>query len=142
HAGDHRRSGDPRRDRDGVEGKGCGGNLAYHVMARVPNADGAILDIRRIADYCLSPVHPRGRHKARVFRDALGLSQDDARWLQAVLLDGLRHGEAIELSSDDLGSHWRVDVPVTRHAKSVVVRTIWIVRSGEQQPRFVTCWVL
>jgi hypothetical protein len=104
-------------------------------MAQVPNAERAILDIRKIAEYCLSPVHPRGRHKARVFRDALGLNQDDAGWLQTALLDGLRQGEALELSSDDLGGCWRVDVPVTRHRKSVVVRTVWIVRSGEQIPR-------
>jgi hypothetical protein len=111
-------------------------------MAHVPNADRAILDIRKIEDYCLSPAHPRGRHKARVFREALGLSQSDGQWLRDMLLDGLRRREAAELASDDLGSRWRVDVPITRHGKSVVVRTIWIVRSGEQMPRFVTCWVL
>jgi hypothetical protein len=111
-------------------------------MARLPNAERAILEIRKIADYCLSSVHPRGRHKARVFRDALELNQDDAEWLRVELLDGVRRGEATELSSDDLGGRWRVDVPVARQGKSVVVRTVWIVRSGEQVPRFVTCWVL
>jgi hypothetical protein len=34
---------------------------------RLPNADLAVFDIRKIADYCLNPLHPRGRHKARVF---------------------------------------------------------------------------
>jgi hypothetical protein len=111
-------------------------------MAPVPNADRAILDIRKIEDYCLNPAHPRGRHKARVFRDALGLSRSDAQWLREILLDGLQRGEAFELSSDALGRRWRVDVPAARHDKSVVVRTVWIVRSGEQSPRFVTCWVI
>lgn len=111
-------------------------------MAQMPNADRALLDIRKITDYCLSPVHPRGRHKARVFRDALGLSQGDAEWLRTALLAGLRQGDATELSSDELGNRWRVDVPITRLGKSVVVRTVWIVRSSEQVPRFVTCWVL
>jgi hypothetical protein len=111
-------------------------------MAHVPNADDAILDIRKIEDYCLSPAHPRGRHKARVFRDALGLGQDDAAWLRDVLLNGVRLGEAVELSSDHLGRRWRVDVPVARHDKRAVVRSLWIVRSAEQAPRFVTCWVL
>src|SRR5215469_11645290 len=37
-------------------------------------------------------------------------------------------------------SHWRLDATVTRQAKSAVVRTIWIVRTGESVPRFVTCW--
>src|ERR1700687_3228439 len=95
-------------------------------MAHVPNADRAILDLRKIADYCLSPAHPRGRHKARVFREALGLSRSDAPWLRDVLLAGFRQGEAAELASDNLGSRWRVDVPVTRHGQSVVIRTVWL----------------
>ena len=111
-------------------------------MARLPNSDQAILDIRKIEDYCLSPAHPRGRHKARVFREALGLSQSDARWLRDKLLIGLRKGEAVELAGDNLGSRWRVDVRLARQGKSVVIRTVWIMRSGEQAPRFVTCWVL
>ncbi len=111
-------------------------------MPKVPNAERAILDIRKIAGYCLSPEHPRGRHKARVFRDALELRQDDAEWLRTALLDGLRYVEATELSTDDLGRRWRADIPVTRHSRLAVVRTMWIVRSGEQIPRFVTCWVL
>src|SRR6202034_2547052 len=111
-------------------------------MSPMPNADKAVLDLRKIADYCLSPLHPRGRHKARVLRDALELNHEDAAWLRTALLDGLRQSDAIELSSDDLGNRWRVDVSVTRHNKSVVVRTLWIVRSREQIPRFVTCWVL
>jgi hypothetical protein len=111
-------------------------------MASVPNADRAILDLRKIEDYCLSPAHPRGRHKARVFREALGLNQSDSQWLRSALLDGLRQSAAEEVASDNLGRRWRVDVPVARHSRQVVVRTIWILRSGEQVPRFVTCWVL
>jgi hypothetical protein len=111
-------------------------------MARVPNADRAILDIRKIADYCLSSAHPRGRHKARVFREALGLGQGDAQWLREARLDGIRRVDAVELANDDIGNRWRVDVPIRRQGKLVVVRTVWIVRSGEEVPRFVTCWVL
>lgn len=111
-------------------------------MAQVPNAKGAIVEIRKLADYCLDPAHPRGRHKARVFRDALGLTQNDASWLRDALLDGVRQFEAAELDRDGFGIRWRVDVAVARHGKRGVVRTIWIVRSGEQAPRFVTCWVI
>jgi hypothetical protein len=111
-------------------------------MAKVPNTDIAILDIRKIADYCLSPTHPRGRHKARVFRDALGINQNDAGWLQTVLLDGLQRAEATLLLDDDQETRWRADIPVTRYGKSAVVRTIWIVRRNERIPRFVSGWVL
>ena len=111
-------------------------------MAQLPNSEHAVLDVRKIEGYCLSLIHPRWRHKARVFREALGLSQNDAEWLKEVLLDGARQGAAAEIGSDNFGRRWRVDVNVARHGRSAVVRTIWMMRSGEQIPRFVTCWVL
>jgi hypothetical protein len=98
-------------------------------MKLLPNSDRAILDIRKIEDYCLDPAHPRGRHKARVFREALGIERTDALWLRRVLLEAVR--QAIELAGDFLGSRWCVDVSVARHDKHIVVRTVWIIRTGE-----------
>ncbi len=111
-------------------------------MARLPNSERVVLDIRKLEDYCLDPEHPRGRHKARLFRELLGATRADGRWLRDVLLDALQDSEAVALAADAFGSRWRVDVPVSRHGRSVVVRTVWIVRTGENAPRFVTCWVL
>ena len=111
-------------------------------MAPLPNADRAILDLRKIEDYCLNPAHPRGRHKARVFRDARGIGRGEANWLGRALLAGLQNSDAAELGRDVFGTRWRVDVPVARQNRRVVIRTMWIVRGGEQVPRFVTCWVL
>jgi Domain of unknown function (DUF6883) len=112
------------------------------MTMRLPNADRAILDIRKIEDYCLSASHPRGRHKARVFREALELERGDAAWLRDVLLEAARSSEAQQVTADAWGSYWRVDATFRRQGNSAVVRTVWIVRSGEDIPRFVTCWVL
>ena len=60
----------------------------------LPNWNEAVLDIRKIEDYCLSPSHPRGRHKARVFREALDLQRSNAGWLRDVLLGATRSSEA------------------------------------------------
>jgi hypothetical protein len=111
-------------------------------MTRLPQDDAAILDIRKIEDYCLNPLHPRGRHKARVFREALGLEQSDAAWLRTSLLEAARDGEALQVAIDHWGSYWRLDATLSRQGKSAVVRTNWIVRTGENIARFVTCWVL
>ena len=112
------------------------------MTARLPRGDRAIIDIRKIREYCLNPSHPRGRHKVGVFRDAFGIRQNDAAWLRAALLEGARSGEALHLGTDARGSQWRLDVSIERQGKRGVVRTIWIVRAGDQVPRFVTCWVL
>jgi hypothetical protein len=112
------------------------------MTTHLPNADHAILDIRKIEDYCLNPSHPRGRHKARVFREALNLQRSDAAWLRQVLLEAVRSGEASRTAVDAWGAYWRLDTTIERQDKSAVVRTIWIVRTGESLPMFVTCWVL
>ena len=115
----------------------------WRVMStHLPNGDRAMLDIRKLEDYCLSPSHPRGRHKARVFRQALGLQQEDAVWLRATLLAAAASGEAVEVTTDAWGTYWQLDVDIRRHRKRAVVRTLWIVRTGEHVSRLVTCWVV
>jgi hypothetical protein len=103
-------------------------------MPQLPRSDHAIFDLRKLEDYCLDPNHPRGRHKARMFRELLGVTRADAGWLRAVLLAAAREGEAIELASNAFGVQWRVDIPVSRQGRSVVVRTIWIVRTERTVP--------
>ena len=107
------------------------------MPTRLPRSDEAILDIRKIKDYCLNPAHPRGRHKARVFLEAV--QGKDASWLRAVLLEAARSGEALQVGDDAWGTYWRLDVTVGRQGKTAVVRTIWIIRTGDSVPRFVTC---
>jgi hypothetical protein len=111
-------------------------------MALLPNRQKAILKLRKIENYCLNPNHPRGRHKARVFRNSLNIDRQDAQWLREILLAAAGEHDAVELGADALGRRWRIDIPVTRQNKKAVVRTIWIVRTGEDTPRFVTCWVV
>ena len=111
-------------------------------MMRLPNSDQLIFELRKLQDYCLSPTHPRGRHKARVFREALGVGHDDAEWLRERLLDAAKHVDAEELGADTMGRRWRVDVAMSRQNRRAVVRTLRIVRPNENVPRFVTCWVL
>lgn len=112
------------------------------MTTHLPNGDRAILDVRKLEDYCLSPSHPRGRHKARVFRQALGLDQKDAVWLRATLLEAAASGEAVPVTTDAWGTYWQLDVIIRRHRKRAVVRTLWIVRTGEDVSRLVTCWVV
>ena len=111
-------------------------------MPKLPNAEGAIIELTKLRDYCLSPQHPRGRHKARRFQDLLGLTANDADWLKQELPAGVAIQPAEKQETDSFGGRWRVDVPLRRQGKSVVVRTAWILRTGEKEPRLITCWVL
>jgi hypothetical protein len=111
-------------------------------MANLPNVDLALVELRKLEEYVLHPTHPRGRHKARVFERTLGIGRDDAAWLRSQILSALNETEAIELEPDSYGRRWRADVAIGRQDRSAVVRTLWLMRTGERVPRFVTCWVL
>ena len=58
----------------------------------LPNADRAMVEDAKLLDYCLSTTHPRGRHKARLFAAALGITSSEAALLKAALLAAARRG--------------------------------------------------
>lgn len=70
------------------------------TTSHLPSGDRAVLDIRKLEDYCLSRSHPRGRHKARVFRRVLGIQRDDAAWLRSELLEAAFTGQAVPMDAD------------------------------------------
>jgi hypothetical protein len=111
-------------------------------MAKLPNAENAIVEVRKLRDYCLSSDHPRGRHKARVFASALGLTADDAEELREALLSAALSGEADSTEEDEYGKRYVLDFEMKTDAGTVTVRSGWIVRRGEDVPRFTSCFVL
>lgn len=111
-------------------------------MAELPGRERAIIEARKLAGYALDPGHPRGRHKARVFRAALGIGPAEADWLRDAILAGLAGAEAVVDGADSHGTRHRVDLALRRGTRSAVVRTVWIVREVGAAPRLVTCYVL
>ena len=109
---------------------------------RLPNGGRAIVDLRKLTDYCLNPGHLRGRHKARVFAAALGLSAVDAEGLRQVLLASAAAVDAELASSDEWGDRYVLDFHIARGGWDARVRSSWIVRRGEKIPRLTTCFVL
>ena len=107
-------------------------------MAKLPNPENDVVETRKLRDYCLSPEHPRGRHKARVFASALGLTVDDSQELRRALLAAALSEQALVAEEDQYGQRYMLDFEMS----SAVVRSGWMVRSGEDFPRFTSCWVL
>ena len=111
-------------------------------MAKLPNAENAIVEVRKLRDYSLSSDHPRGRHKARVFASALGLTADDAEQLREAILSAALSGEADPTEEDEYGRRYVLDFEMKTDAGTATVRSGWIVRRGEDVPRFTSCFVL
>ena len=108
---------------------------------KLPNVERAFVDIAKLRDYSLDPVHPEGKHKARVFAAALGLSRNDANWLCGQLLAVARTHDCRPGRKTEHGQRYVLDFTLSHGGKSALVRSVWNVRPAEDFPRLVTCFV-
>ena len=109
---------------------------------KIPGAAQAVIDTRKLAEYALSLEHPRGRHKARVFQSALGVSMGDAAELEMRIREAVTEEDCTVGERDRFGQRFTVDFRWTRQGRTATVRTTWIVRAGEDFPRLTSCYVL
>jgi len=107
----------------------------------LPNANSAIVDIKKLEGYCLNTSHPRGKHKAKVFKSVLGLTINDAKLLSTKLKEIVSKVDSVFLSEDDFGKRYFIDFKLDVNKKKASIRSVWIIRVDEDFPRFVTCYI-
>jgi len=108
---------------------------------KLPNAERAVVEIEKLRDYSLNLNHDRGKHKARVFHSALGLTQADAERLRQTVLSAARTEEASAGKLLPHGQLYTVDFDTQGLSGTLTIRTGWIVETGADFPRLVTCYV-
>jgi len=109
---------------------------------KLPNGDRAVVDIRKLRDYCLNPEHVDGKHKARVFKSALGMTQADAHDLQDILLEVASARSVTKGVRDRRGQRYTLDFELMRGRHKVTIRSGWIIHHDEDFPRLTTCYIL
>lgn len=107
----------------------------------MPNGKHAIVDIRKLRDYCLNPDNPRGSAKARVFARVLGITASDAVELSRKLLEIAASEEAETGELDLYGQRYRIDFEMRTETGRGIIRSGWIVLRGDSAPRLTTCYV-
>ena len=108
---------------------------------RLPNGERAIVELRKLRDYCLNPDSPRGRHKARVFAAALGLSAKDAPRMQKKLREIARTGTAKRGEADLYGRRYTIEFEMETEIGKATIGSGWIILRGKTAPRLTTCYV-
>jgi hypothetical protein len=78
----------------------------------IPNADLAMVDIRKLRDYCLNPEHDDGKHKARLFFSILGMTADNADELRQTLLNIVKTHQAQIGRQDRFGQRYTIDFAI------------------------------
>jgi len=108
----------------------------------MPHAERAEVNIRKLRDYCLNPFHPEGKHKARLFAAALGLTADDAEELRNILLQEVKRQDAQFGRRDVYGQRYVVDFALTWYGRKAEIRSTWIIEHGTDIPRLTSCYPL
>ncbi len=96
----------------------------------IPNAERALVDIRKLGDYCLNPTHPEGKHKARLFAAALGMMAYDAENLRSELLQVIKTHDAAVGRRDAYGQRYLIDFLLEWQSKQTMIRSGWIIEWG------------
>lgn len=108
----------------------------------LPNAEHAVVDIRKLRDYCLNPMHDEGKHKARLFLAALGMTASNADTLRQILLQVIKTQDAHLGRRDMYGQRYTVDFLLKWQDKQALVRSGWLIEHGTDIPRLTTCYPL
>jgi hypothetical protein len=107
----------------------------------IPNAERAVVDVRKLRNYCLSPMHDEGKHKARLFA-AVGMTANDAEDLRDILLQVVKTHDAQLGRRDEYGQRYIVDFLLEWHGKRAMIRSGWILEHHADTPRLTTCYPL
>ena len=109
---------------------------------KLPNGQHCDLGTK-LEDYSLNPLHREGRHKARVFASALGITQANADVLSAAIRSAAAASEAAEARGDHgFGEVFNRRFAMTTSRGSATVLTGWIVLHNEDFPRLTTCFIV
>ncbi|MFZ5485069.1 MAG: DUF6883 domain-containing protein [Pseudomonadota bacterium] len=97
------------------------------------------IDKEKLSGYVLNLNHPEGRHKARVFMSALGLTSSDASWLAQEIERALLSARFEMQYETEWGVIYRAQLQIQRGDRCAKVRTVWL--CTDQETRLVTCFV-
>lgn len=108
----------------------------------IPNSEKAVVDIRKLRDYCLNPNHDDGKHKARLFLSILEMTADHAEALRQILLAVVETHEARLGRKDEFGQRYTLDFTLKWQNRSATVRSGWIIEHDSEAPKLTTCYPL
>ena len=107
---------------------------------RIPNADNAIIDPTKIANYLLDVHHPRGGSKARLL-ESLGYSSADPSKLDADLRRMHLMEDYIATRQTPWGVRYEIVAPITGPtADTVMFHSVWQTDLGTDVPRLITMY--
>src|SRR5262245_46326413 len=88
-------------------------NTARNVHPNVlPGYEKASIPRAKLEDYLLNLAHVVGKHKARVFKSALGFDQSNWKLLETAIRNELPYNEALSTKNDLYGRRYNVTITI------------------------------
>lgn len=123
--------------------------VPHQLREPLPNVERARFDSGKLVNYSLDPDNPRGKHKARVWKTALGIDKSHAAMVERQIMAQIANLPAVRKSgADQYGERFNVIVPVTGpNGRTVDVLTAWIYDLKQAQgasstiPRLQNCFI-
>ncbi|GAB4322610.1 MAG: hypothetical protein OHK0047_06060 [Leptolyngbyaceae cyanobacterium] len=97
--------------------------------------------MEKLTDYCLNPNHASGKHKARVFASALGITAENADDLRELITQAAIAGEVIQQDNTESCQLYKVDWEIPDHQDAIVLRTLWEIKTDQPNPRLVSAFI-
>jgi hypothetical protein len=112
----------------------------------LPKATDAVGIRKKLTDYSLNLAHERGGPKALGFQQILGITLDDADYLEAEIRTGILAKPVKSVRpAIPTGFNCLVEVPVRglgpQYNRLVVVRTAWLLSGTGATPRMTTAFL-
>ena len=126
------------------------------MSSRAPNfptaawfVDG-IIEKRKLEEYLLSPTHPKGRHKLRLWLSAFGIGEGDGELLERLIREQLIQATPEERPSKVVGQprravrEWELVIPRFRspNGSEGPVTTGWAFDPLSERPHLSTAYPL
>ena len=112
------------------------------VNMKLPGAESAIIPRGKIEDYLLNLEHPIGGGKAKFFIH-FGFQREQWEELEEALREHANENPVAYILRDADGVTYVIEGVIrTPSGRQPLVRSVWLVETGELAPRFITAYPL
>lgn len=94
----------------------------------------------KLERYSLNMEHPKGKDKAIMFRNRLGITLANKELLEGALLESAVSNEAKTHKTDAYGTQYDVNFLMATETGSSLVLGCWIIRTDEDFPRLTNTY--
>ncbi len=108
----------------------------------LPNKHTAYVPSEKVTEYLLSVSHAVGKSKAKFFR-SFGFDETNINRFEQGLMLIAHAGNVSEIKETSFGVKYIIDGALETPSGIIIqLRTVWIIETGEERPRFITAYPL